>query len=204
MLIDDGYSERHGEYLIRRLVKSERMILQRLLQERRTWEAEKFLFKSGRVTSIIGEEVIPEESEKQALAEALVTWPTEEAELLNLRQSVALLLKTPLLGLRSCEMCKRWWFDPDTNKIVRVGTADLLRPPHAPVPCDTDAGCLKGHWSNPLEMSPKNRKAWNHWLEWKYVGCPDPHDAILRRNWRWFEALAAHYGLGKNSRTARK
>lgn len=202
--IDDGYSIPYREFLLRPLTWSEKVHLRELIEARRVQIAEQFLLRRGRVNDLNGEPVeIVDPDLQQEVSEILIGWQTEAGDMKNLRQSALLMMKHPLLGIRSCQLCKTWWFDEDTRKIVNIGGVNARRPAHAAVACDTDAGCLKGHWSNPVELSDKNKKAWEHWLEWRSVGCPRPYDAIMRRNWKWLEAMAKRYGLGKNRRTSR-
>lgn len=203
MLIDDGYSELVlNQYLIRRMTDSERNWLRFLITEGHTEDAEDFLF-TNRVTTLSGKVVIPDEHSRQQIGEMLVSWPTEKQDLQNLKQAGSMMLRNPRLGLRSCELCKQWWFDEDTGLVVKIGPQNLRRPAHAPLACDTIRGCPKGHWSKPIELSDRNRKAFEHWVANRDSGCPAPHDAILKRNWRWLEALARHYGFGSHRRTAR-
>lgn len=42
-------------------------------------------------------------------------------------------------------------------------------------------GCPKGHYSDPVELSPRNAQALDHYQRCKAVG-RFPHDAIVERN----------------------
>lgn len=202
MLIEDGYSILvDNKYWIRPLTDRERRTLQGLLIQD-TWEAEQYLMR-GRVTTLSGRKIDVPEEEEERIGILLCTWPDEHKDLDNLKQAARMAFQYPLLSLRSCQVCKAWWFDEDTGKVVRIGDQNLRRPAHSTVACDTTAGCLKGHYTNPIEFSDKNRRAFNHWLEWRHVGFPEPQDAIVRRNWKWLEALATKYGFDKDRRTTR-
>jgi len=136
----------------------------------------------------------------EEIANIVVSNPSEQEDVRNLRTGMALMFSDPLLAIRPCSLCQKWWFDEDTGKVVNIGGQNLLRPKHAPTACRTDAGCKRGTPENLLAFNEKNQKAFEHWQEWRHVGCPAPHDAIVRRNWMILGTLAEKHGL----RTVRK
>lgn len=203
MLIDDGYSVLVADrYWIRPLTRKEKRVLRKLLSEDKQ-EASHYLF-DGRVTTKGGKEVIPDLLEQQSVAEALVSWNTEPSDTANLREGASLYFRHPRLAVRSCSLCKAWWFDEDTHRIVQIGGQNIRRPKHAAVACDTDAGCAKGHWRNPVELNAKNTLAFQYWLRHRATGCPKPGDAILANTWFWLEELAKRYGFGSAGATTRQ
>ena len=194
MIIDDGYTEDFQQFRLRRFIKSERDQFYELLA------AEKFIVARHMLSTHITDsegvrislELVPQE-----VAEAVVNNPTEFSDRKNLISGMRLLLKSPLLAVRPCSVCKEWWFDSDTNKIVQVGGKNLRRPDHALTMCRTERGCDKGTPEDLRSFSFKNQKAFNHWQQWRFVGCPCPNDAIVRMNWMWFESIRENHGLRK-------
>lgn len=123
----------------------------------------------------------------------------ESSDARNLREAALIAEEDILLSMRSCETCKSWWFDVETGKVSSIGGINLRRPRHAPVPCETSAGCRKGKWDNPIEFSSRNVAAYRHWISWRTVGCPMPQDYIMRRNWMWFSAIRERAERGRHS-----
>ncbi len=129
------------------------------------------------------------------LADLILSYPEEGGDLQNLKSGMELMLSDPLLAIRSCELCSQWWFDQDTGKVVRINGQNLRRPAHALPACRTSAGCRKGTPEKSRAFNLKNQKAFEHWQQWRHVGCPDPQDAIVRRNWMIFGTMVERYGL---------
>ena len=192
MLIDDGYTESLDVFRVRRFISQERKQFHELLTEERFTSARSML--ASHITDPDGNrvslELVPEEIVKTALAN-----PTETADIDNLKSGMRLMLNNPRLALRTCELCQKWWFDQDTGTIVRIGGQNLERPEHVATACQTSRGCERGTPESLLAFTPKNQKAFDHWMNWRHVGCPNPQDAILRRNWMWFETLKENHGL---------
>jgi len=192
MLIDDGYTESFDQFRVRRFISSERRKFDALLKSEnfgaaRSLFASHFSDSDGKRISL---ELVPE-----PIAALALTNPTEGADISNLKSGLRLLLSNPLLAIRPCSMCLKWWFDNDTNKIVQIGGQNLLRPDYALPLCQTDKGCQKGTPENPRSFNERNQQAFNHWQQWRHVGCPCPEDAIVRRNWMWFESIKENHGL---------
>ena len=194
MIIDDGYTEDFGQFRIRRFTKNERSVFNELLASERTLVARHML--SSHITDTDGNrvslELVPQE-----VGEAVVRNPNEQTDRKNLISGMRLLLKNPMLAIRPCKTCQDWWFDTDTNKIVQIGGQNVPRPAHALTMCQTERGCDKGTPESPLSFSFRNQKAFDHWQQWRSVGCPCPGDAIVRMNWMWFESIREKHGLRK-------
>lgn len=207
MLIEDGYTEElpgFPNYRIRRFLSSERRKFCELAKNSEA-AARQFLVShiSHPDGSPVSIRLVPQE-----VAEAAFANPTEAADAINLRTGMRLMLSKPLLAVRDCGVCKQWWFDEDTGKIVQYGGVPTPRPEHALTMCQTERGCDRGTPDNLKAFNDKNKQAFEHWVNWRAVGCPAPHDAIIRRNWMWFETLERHDGLRKiqavRSRTVRR
>lgn len=123
--------------------------------------------------------------QQQDLFRAVFEYSAEQTDLRNLITGAKLRMSHPKLADLSCNTCRKWWIDADTYEICRIGGDPLSRPAHAELMCDTETGCPKGHWSDPLSLSDKNTKTWNYYWEWQTVGCPFPDCPIIRRNWKY-------------------
>lgn len=192
MHIDDGYTEVHGEYSIRRMLLRERQEFRRALTER-TFFAQEML--SRRVQREGFYDGVPVNLMPREIAEIVVHNPSEAEDLENLKSGMQLMLADPLLAIRPCSLCQKWWFDQETGKVVNIGGQNIRRPKHSLPACRTEAGCGKGTPENSRAFSERNQKAFEHWREWRSVGCPAPQDGIVRRNWMVFETLVEKHGL---------
>jgi hypothetical protein len=192
-MIDDGYTEYFTEGVwFRRLLQSEVQELVRLITEDGMDEAERLLFSPPHVFNPAGRPF--GEFEKQNLFQLLVENKTEDDDFENLKQAGSLAFTDPLLFIRSCEICQKFWMNHETGKIVKSGEECLPRPSHVKVPCEAGTFCKKGHHGNPLVLSEKNQKAWKFWLRWHRVGCPY-QDAIIQKHWNFFGTLKENHGL---------
>ena len=97
----------------------------------------------------------------------------------KLREGVALMMSHPNVAFRDCEHCKKWWYDEKTGEIHKKNGRELPRP--CPPPCETSAGCPKGHWKEPKTLNERNVMAYLHYRECRAVGS-FPEDAIVRHN----------------------
>lgn len=195
MILDDGYTETlegHEQFRFRRFISSERKEFRELLRQERYSAAREYFSRhvsdpDGRriATELIAEEV----------AFAVTSYPTETADISNLKSGMRLMLTNPRLAIRPCSLCQAYWFDEDTGTITETGGVKVPRPDYALTACRTDRGCGKGTPDRPLSFNPRNQKAFEHWMQWRSVGCPDPQDVIVRRNWMWFESLKENHGL---------
>lgn len=99
---------------------------------------------------------------------------------------VELILYHPKVAYRSCQSCQEYLYDEDTGQVSidrKFATPRAeKRPAVMPPPCRTCIGCPKGTPENSRELSPKNRLAYEHYLQCRAVGDFPKHDAIVRRN----------------------
>lgn len=191
--IDDGYTDEVRGVKCRRLTCSERAYVTEMVQAGAIPEMESWLFRRPHVGVSCPDYL--DEDEKNHIFAHVMTWKTEEDDLNNLVDGVELLCTRPLLALRSCEQCHKWWFDTDTDKIVRMNGEAILRPDHVKVACDVGVECPKGHHSAPLQFTERNRKTWEMYLEYHRVGCPHPGDALFRRHWNIIDLIVSKHGL---------
>jgi len=193
-MIEDGYTFRFKDWYCRPLSDFGREIA-RGHYESSDWALlDTFLWSPPH---FYGDETKLSQGDKASLFSLMVETPVQAMQK-ELHDAVRLELTNPLLSKRSCAACKKWWFDPDTQLIaMRGGTTPILRPEHSVVPCDTNEGCPKGHYHNPIQFSKQNRLAWKHYLEWSSVGLTDEAKEcpILRQNWRIIQGLVNTHGL---------
>ena len=93
----------------------------------------------------------------------------EKRDRINIVEGVILELKHPEFATRSCEACKKWWYDDD-GTVLRVGGRPLRRDPNAGLLCDSREGCPVGKPDKQKRLTPKNREAWKHFREFRAVG----------------------------------
>lgn len=100
-----------------------------------------------------------------------------------------LVLLHPEIVGRSCADCKAWMFDDSPTrlsgrKFVRAGQPQP-RPPNLPTPCHQCPKIPAGADPKPenaVELSPKNWRAYSHYLECRAVLKFPDADPIVRRN----------------------
>ena len=191
-MIDDGYTYRYERFGYRKLVAEDRAKVRSLVNANSWEELDSFLWQPPR---FFGES--PSEEDRNALFARMMTNPDERVETENLKQSVHLMLTKPLLALRSCDLCQRWWFDEDTGSISRNEQGPILRPSHAKVSCETHSGCEKGTHENPIHFTAENKKAWEHYLMRRHSGLTDTERScpIIQRNWRVIGNLVETHGI---------
>lgn len=99
-------------------------------------------------------------------------------------------MKYPTVALRDCRHCLAWQYDEDTGQVKERHGKPLRRLGRTPcsLPANKEqramgwtTGCPKGHWTQPIELSRRNLKAWGHYLECKATG-NFPDDPIVRQN----------------------
>ena len=195
MILDDGYTESleaHPQIRFRRFIASERKHFRELLEQERFSAAREFF--AGHFSDPDGKR-IPVELLPEEIAFAITSNPTEATDSANLKSGMKMLLTNPRLAIRPCSLCLKYWFDPDTGSIVEIGGQKLLRPDHAKPQCHFKL-CPKGTPENPVSFNERNQKAFDHWMQWRAVGCPEPRDAVVRRNWMVFETMKERHDNG--------
>jgi hypothetical protein len=100
----------------------------------------------------------------------------------NLRSGVRLFVKNPKLAKRSCDECRKYWYDENGERVTYNGKY-IERVDESPVACDTTFGCLAGHYLNQLRLTPVNKMAYLHFQDCQATG-NFPDDPIVARNAR--------------------
>lgn len=94
---------------------------------------------------------------------------------------IALLLSHPEVASRDCKICQKYCFDEKTGALSGTPENPVPRPPKGP-PCRwRENGCPKGTPEKQKSLSPRNQKAYQHYLECKATGIW-PDDPIVKRN----------------------
>lgn len=105
------------------------------------------------------------------------------------------MLSHPEWASLSCSDCQTYLYDKDNNKMMRGGFHVLKRDPWEPLRCNICPKIPKGDPPNPYyaqELTPENRQAYNHYLEWQAVGGfprEEAEDPIVRRNAAIFKRI---------------
>lgn len=93
----------------------------------------------------------------------------------------------PEVANRSCEDCRRFEYDKSGKRKKKIDATpagdvlvDVPRIPGAKLPCETRAGCPKGHWSKPRGFCERSRAAYQQFVECRAVG-EFPRDALFRQ-----------------------
>lgn len=112
-----------------------------------------------------------EVSELQVAARSLLFSPTAVEDARNLLAGVSLEVRHPHLAKVTCDQCRDWWFDPIEGTTVKDQDGNAARrESRDDVLCNTLTGCPRGHFTNPVSLSDKNRQAWRHFQECDAVG----------------------------------
>ena len=122
------------------------------------------------------------------LATLVLGYGNDEQEIAdeqNLADGVYLRSRYPWLANTSCASCRAWLYDPVAGKLFENNIdgemQPLPRPEGYPLLCEGGV-CPKGHWSNPVELSAKNKLALQYYET--SAGADDP---IVQRNRRVIE-----------------
>lgn len=105
-------------------------------------------------------------------------WERESAR--NLYAGQVVRMVHPEVAERSCESCKKWWYNHETGQIVTRGGEKLLRPEGQILPCQIGE-CAKGSPESNRTWTEHNRLAAEHFVRCESVGV-FPDDPIVRRN----------------------
>lgn len=105
---------------------------------------------------------------------------TEQADAINLVMGVRLKLLYPDTDKLDCGECQKWWIDPINGEYVKVGGQKLERGV-SPLLCSTRDGCPAGKPERQRRLSPKNRLAYEHYLECEATG-QFPDDCLVSKN----------------------
>ena len=107
----------------------------------------------------------------------------ESQDFQDLSNSIELQILNPGLSTIDCRTCRRYCMDHE-NGTLYIGPSGhpTPLPRNAKVPCETQIGCPKGHWSEPVGLSNERwARTWRHY--WKYHNsCTPDLDEIVTRN----------------------
>ncbi len=83
---------------------------------------------------------------------------------------------------RDCNHCLIWQYDEETGEVTKRGGQPIKRPENSSPPCRLRGiGCPKGTPENQKSLSPKNQRAYQHYIECKAVG-RFPDDPLVREH----------------------
>ena len=120
-----------------------------------------------------------------------VRWVDEEQLFQdNLYSGVKLEIENPRLARRSCEDCKKYWYNENTGLVI-LGHLGEKTERYGETLCQTETGCRKGTPEKQKSFSKANRWAWNHYQKCSAVG-HFPDDDIVKEN-----AIIIQRALGK-------
>lgn len=122
------------------------------------------------------------------LATLVLGYGNDEQEIAdeqNLDAAVYLRERYPWLFNTPCSACRKWLYDPVAGRLFQNNVdgemEPIPRPEGYPLLCEGGT-CPKGHWSNPVELSEKNRLALQH-----YETSSGVDDPIVQRNRKLIE-----------------
>ena len=109
-----------------------------------------------------------------------VSWASQEKDHeRNLREGALLEVTNPRLARRSCDDCKRYWYNETTGLPILAGDGEKMERV-GPTLCETMNGCKKGTPENQKSLNPMNRMAFRHYRECE--ASTFPNDPIVRKN----------------------
>lgn len=193
-MIDDGYTKDFKGVPYRSLTAEGRRQADRLFNREGVDSLIEFLSSSPRTFGSFDSE-----DHQGQLYRLVMENPDEDEDAENLSVGIELLLKHPLLGLRSCEVCQEFWFDEETGLVSEGEDGPRKRIPQAKVACETNIGCMRGHHESPIELSLKNKQTWEFYLARRHAGLTDEERqcSVLQKNWRIIGTLIEQHGLPK-------
>ena len=86
----------------------------------------------------------------------------------------------PRLARRSCDDCKKWWYNEKTGLITVAGFG-VKQERVGPTPCETELGCAKGTPDKQNVLNTANKWAYTHYKHCAATDC-FPDDPIVRQN----------------------
>jgi hypothetical protein len=198
-MIYDGYTIRFSDYAIRPVAQFGRMIAREYLDSRAFDGLEKFLWGKPH---FIGDATKLTLEEKLACS-TLMLESDCEGNYENLVEFFSRFRDHPLLMMRPCTMCHKYWFDQETGEVVTRGDKPALRPDYSVVSCETHSGCIKGHHEDPITLSPVNQQVVRHFLQYVSAGPPDLERScpIVQRNWSLLKGIYNEPALRKHLET---
>jgi hypothetical protein len=186
-VIYDGYSRigcvNGDQFLYRPLLRQERQYLEALFRDCTDLLAEtieKQIVEERILAAEFGCSIADFDDETyRTVATQVLGYGNDEQEIAdetNLADAVYLRERSPWLAKTSCASCRKWLYDPVAGKLFQNNVdgemQPIPRPEGYPLLCEGGT-CPKGHWSKPVELSPKNQLALQHY-ETTAGGADDP------------------------------
>ena len=199
-VIEDGYTREWNGYYYRPLTKTAREFAIQFYQSS-DWEGLDFFIWSP--PFFFGDNDKLTDEDRRVLFLRMMDDTGQEEDFANLKRELELLLSNPRLAIRTCGLCRRLWFDEETQLPIRneLTSEWEVRPSFAKPACETTAGCGKGHWGSPVEVSKKTKQVLRHYLLHREVGATEHmrNCGIIQRNWLAISILVRKHGLPKTS-----
>ena len=98
----------------------------------------------------------------------------------NLHEGLKLEIENPRLARRSCEDCKKYWYNENTGLVILDHLGGKTER-YGETLCQTETGCRKGTPENQKSFLKANKWAWNHYQKCAAVG-HFPDDDIVKEN----------------------
>lgn len=92
------------------------------------------------------------------------------------------------LAARSCDLCRKYYFDEETGEPVhdaRTGKGFMLR--RDKVPCETSIGCRKGHWKDKPDLTTEESRVLS--LYWASKATNGAALSVAHKRSRWLMGL---------------
>lgn len=182
--LTDGNTHQVCGLQVRTLHESDAYTAATILREQGHDEMEAWLFQEPRVFGDVSQLT---DDEKCDVLRAMTAQSPDPDRLVA---GVRLLINEPELANRSCDTCRKYWFAHDSGTVpADPDGKPMLREPYAPPSCETEVGCLKGHWKEQIALTGTEKQVHDHFLEWRHVGCPLPMCPVMRANWKILETI---------------
>ncbi len=188
--LNDGYTLEFQGVLIRKMRSSEQRDLVQHIRKEGSAAGIQIVFSPP---YFFGEKERLEIEQQKSVWLEIVSNSSEFEDRKNLISGAKLRMSNPKAADFNCSECLKYVPDHEIwEPYKRPGGFLVKREKHHELLCETQKGCPRGTWAEPLALSEKNTLAWNHYWEWRQAGMPLPECLVQRSNWMLLEWITQH------------